>query len=243
MKASQGMRFTDFTSRGIGSRVRSRNAYSSKQHPKTRPIQTYLLVFFRRTRLTMNSLFASFLCKIGPRAITKVSCVTARTLTRTRYHQPSKSSYNPEIFFEQAKVSPNSRAASELWERLYGNCAEDEVTEEQLKVFMEAVAAQEQEEASPETASVASSAPVASPGARQQLQDFMRQMNMRNRTTGSSTSGGFSPENRPFTQQPSTTSSSLRSAQPPPPAVADPPIEDLRVPVRWGDPNMVHVAQ
>ena len=124
---------------------------------------------------------------------------------------------------QQAKASPNSRAATELWKRLFGDAAEDEITEEQLQVWKEAVVAAEAATEAP------ARAPVASPAAREQLAAFVRETNLRtNHRSMTTTMMSAAPINNPFATTPT-------------PA----PVEDLRVPVRMGDPNssMVHLAQ
>lgn len=81
-----------------------------------------------------------------------------------------------------------------------------------------------------EAAATEAPAPVASPAAREQLAAFVRETNLRSNNNRSMTTTTMSaaPINNPFATTPT-------------PA----PVEDLRVPVRMGDPNsnMVHLAQ
>ena len=128
-------------------------------------------------------------------------------------------------FFNQAKVPP--RAAASLWERILGENVQEEMGEEQLKVWMEA---REETLYEPER-------PPSVAGARKQLDDFMMEMRQKYRAGSNSQDDGAvgstvawrSPFANTFGEQTNV--------------AAEPQSEDLRVPVRMGEPNMVHLAQ
>lgn len=134
--------------------------------------------------------------------------------------------FSPRWLFcwsKKAKASPNSRAATELWKRLFGDLPEEELSEEQVQVWRDAVAAVEAQDAA-----VHPAAPVASLAARQQLDAFVRETNLRDRATATT------PAYRGLTPSP------VAAPRTSPPQAA--PTVDLRVPV--GDANnMVHLAQ
>ena len=124
-----------------------------------------------------------------------------------------------------------------LWQRLIGD-HEDEI-EEQVRVWLKA----EAENGNEEYLSHKNSqrvAPIAAPGARQQLHAFMYEMRQNSRTDSSeimnvSRSAPTSTMQSPF----ANAVDQDRTTTP----IQPPMQEDLRVPVSFGDSRMVHLAQ